>query len=107
MSESEKRTPISVYLTPKAAMILRAYNQGSGYGSLSRTVEEMILAFDITYKTVKDLFKALANPFGGKTELTNTERATLFLVLYSSLQNINNAISRLEVASAGAKEGLP
>ncbi len=36
MSESEKRKPISVYLTPRAAMILRNYNEGSGYGSVSQ-----------------------------------------------------------------------
>ncbi len=99
MSESEKRTPISVYLTPKAAMILRDYNEGSGYGSLSRTVEEMILAFDTTYKTVKDTFKTLSQ-FGGKTKMTDNDRIAFFLVFLTSLQNINNTISRLEPANA-------
>ena len=101
MSESEKRTPISVYLTPKAAMILQEYNMGSGYGSLSRTVEEIILAFDTTYKTVKDTFKTitLTSQFKDKTAMTNTDRLTFFLIFLSSLQNIDNAISRLQPAS--------
>ena len=98
MSESEKRTPISVYLTPKAAMILREYNEGSGYGSISRTVEEIILAFDTTYKTVKDTFKTLTSQFKDKLAMTNADRLTFFLIFLSSLQNINNAISRLEPA---------
>jgi hypothetical protein len=96
MSESEKRTPISVYLTPKAALILRDYNMGSGYGSLSRTVEEIILAFDSTYKTVKDTFKNIHNSLVGKTTLSDAEKISFFMVLITSLQNIDNTISRLQ-----------
>jgi len=102
MSESEKRTPISVYLTPKAAMVLREYNEGSCYGSLSRTVEEIILAFDTTYKTVKDTFRNLTSQFKDKTAMTNTDRLTFFLIFLSSLQNIDNAISRLQPATESA-----
>ena len=98
MSEPEKRTPISVYLTPKAAMILRDYNEGSGYGSLSRTVEEIILAFDTTYKTIKDTFKTLTNQFRDKNAMTTNDRLMFFLIFYSTLQNIDNAISRLQPA---------
>ena len=96
MSESEKRTPISIYLTPKASAILREYSVGSGYGSLSRTVEEIILAFDFTYDTVKDTVEYLktqtAQP---KKPFTNDEKLSLFLGLYTTLANIDNAISRL------------
>lgn len=98
MSESEKRKPISVYLTPKAAMVLREYNMGSGYGSLSRTVEEIILAFDSVYKNMQTL-----NQLGritGNVNLSKEEKVNLFLVLAGTLLNINNAISRLQSGSS-------
>ena len=98
MSEPEKRTPISVYLTPKATMILREYNMGSGYGSLSRTVEEIIFAFDSTYKNVKDFFKQLQAQFGDKSAFTANDKILFFVVLLSTLQNIDNAVSRLQPA---------
>jgi hypothetical protein len=102
MSESEKRTPISVYLTPRAAVILRDYNEGSGYGSLSRTVEEIILAFDTTYKTVKDMFKTFRQ-HKEWTKMSNDDRLATAAVFLLSLQNIDNAISRLEPASTNTK----
>jgi hypothetical protein len=43
--ESEKRYPVSVYFTPKAYRDFQDFVDGSGYGSSSRTVEEIILAF--------------------------------------------------------------
>ena len=98
MSEPEKRKPISVYLTPKAAMILREYNMGSGYGSLSRTVEEIILAFDAVYKnmqTINQLSRVKIN-----AKLSQEEKAKYFLLLAAVLLNISNAISRLQSASA-------
>ena len=98
MSESEKRTPISVYLTPKAAVTLREYNMGSGYASLSRTVEEIILAFDAVYKnmqTFKQFSGAMMN-----TKLSKDKKAELFLMLATLLLNIDNAISRLQLRSA-------
>ena len=88
-------------------MILRDYSEGSGYGSLSRTVEEIILAFDITYKTVKDTFNIINNQFKNKTEMNNNDRLTFFLIFYSSLQNIDNAISRLEPAIASVQGENP
>jgi hypothetical protein len=103
MSESEKRTAISVYLTPRAAMTLRDYNEGSGYGSLSRTVEEIILAFDTTYKTVKDTLKTL-NQFKDKGKMTDNDRLTFFLIFLASLQNIYNVVSRLQPATVGIGE---
>ena len=94
MSEPEKRTPISVYLTPKAAMILQEYNMGSGYGSLSRTVEEIILAFDAVYKNMQ-IIKQTGRITSG-TNLSREEKANYFLVLVTTLLNIDNAISRLQ-----------
>ena len=97
MSEPEKRKPISVYLTPKAAMILREYNRGSGYGSLSRTVEEIILAFDAVYKnmqTFNQFSRATMN-----TKLSQKQKAENFLMLITLLLNIGNAISRLQPES--------
>jgi len=99
MSESEKRTPISVYLTPKAAMILKDYNMGSGYGSLSRTVEEIVLAFDSTYKTVKGTLKNLQNSLSGKARFSDNDKILFFMFLLTALQNIDNAVSRLQPAT--------
>jgi len=95
LSESEKRTPISIYLTPRASAILREYSMGSGYGSLSRTVEEIILAFDFTYDTVKDTAKHLAQNPESKKPFTDSEKLSLFLVVSLALANIENVISRL------------
>jgi hypothetical protein len=100
MSESEKRTPISVYLTPRAAMILRDYNEGSGYGSVSRTVEEIILAFDSVYKA----FKNARMPDTGNKPLTESDKALFFVVLTAFLQNIENSISRLKPSSESNQE---
>jgi hypothetical protein len=94
MSEPEKRTPISVYLTPRAATILRDYNMGSGYGSVSRTVEEIILAFDAVYKNIQTIKQAGRITSG--TNLSREEKANLFLVFVTTLLNIDNAISRLQ-----------
>ncbi len=104
MSESDKRTPISIYLTPKAAMVLREYSIGSGYGSLSRTVEEIILAFDATYKIVKgDYPKIFLNQFANKTTFTDAEKNTAFMLPHLILQNINNAVSRLQPTTESAQ----
>ena len=46
---SSATKPISVYLSPKASNILTAYVKNSGYGSTSRTVEEMILSYNSAY----------------------------------------------------------
>lgn len=70
MSQQGERTsiPISVYLSPRAMAVLRKYYENSGFGSMSRTVEELILAYDKIYTTllssigagpIKDFF---ANP---------------------------------------------
>jgi len=96
MSESEKRTAISIYLTPKASVTLREYSVGSGYGSLSRTVEEIILAFDFTYNSIKDALEYLKTQTTlPRKPFTNEEKMSLFVGLYATLLNINNAISRL------------
>ena len=87
----EKRTPISIYLTPRAATILRAYNTGSGYGSKSRTVEEIILAFDAIKETAKNynnIFRTLPSDLPNK-------RQNALMLLTALLQSIDNALSRL------------
>ena len=93
MSDREKRTPMSIYLTPRASIVLREYSVGSGYGSVSRTVEEIILAFDAVFKNMqafKQFSQATMN-----TQLTQKEKAGYFVMLWSTLLNIDNAISRL------------
>lgn len=79
-------------------MILREYNMGSGYGSVSRTVEEIILAFDAVYKnmqTMDQLARVTKN-----TKLSNDKKAEYFLIFATILLNIGNAISRLQSTSA-------
>lgn len=41
--------PVSVYLSPKASEILKQYVINSGFGSASRTVEEIILSYHKAY----------------------------------------------------------
>ena len=77
-------------------MILRDYNEGSGYGSLSRTVEEIILGFDSVYKIVKQNYGL---PKIANKPLTDEDKIMFFMVLMSSLQNIQNSISRLTSSS--------
>jgi hypothetical protein len=95
MSSEEKRIPYSVYLTPKADAILKGYVKGSGYLSASRTVEEMILAFDFIYKSVAELGGLLNVPLNqqGQDQQTRTLWA-----LFTLLSSIQNATQRLKWA---------
>lgn len=98
---SEKRAGISIYLTPRAANILRDYNESSGYGSISRTVEEMILAFDAVYKNIALLNKTTQSMDIKLSKASKEEKTGMvFLALYSILLNIDNAVSRLKSSSA-------
>ena len=96
MSE-EKRTPLSIYLTPRAAMVLRDYSEGSGYGSSSRTVEEIILAFDTVYKNMKT-FKQIVKMIPSDPS-KQPEQAIALISAKSLLQSISNTISRLTPTS--------
>jgi len=72
---------------------------GSGYGSVSRTVEEIILAFDHTYKTIKETSKFLTSLIKDSSgKLTKDERTTVLAYIATILSNIDNAISRLSKA---------
>ncbi len=91
---SEKRTPISIYLSPRASMILISYSLGSGYGSISRTVEEIILAFDDVYKNL-DSMRQLINAVP-TNPMTEQEKAAVSLIaVVSVLQTLSNVVSRL------------
>lgn len=69
---------------------------GSGYGSLSRTVEEIILAFDFTYNVVKGFAKQFVTTTAEpKKPFTDAEKLSLFVGLLTTLSSIENAISRL------------
>jgi hypothetical protein len=95
MSVEEKRIPYSVYLTPKAASILNGYVKGSGYLSASRTVEELILAFDFIYKSVAELGKLLNTPLDQQTPDQQARSLWALFTLFSSIQN---ATARLQWA---------
>ena len=97
---SEKRTPISIYLSPRAAMILKNYSRGSGYGSLSRTVEEIILAFDGVYQNMKTFGQL--NKMVPSDPSKQQEKAAVALVsMISLLQTIGNILSRLSPEQIG------
>ena len=93
MSAEEKRVPYSVYLTPKAASILNCYAKGSGYVSVSRTVEEIVLCFDSIYKSVQDIGKLANLPAGQQTQ---EQQNRLLYALLTFLSSIQNATSRLK-----------
>lgn len=93
MSTEEKRIPCSVYLTPRADAILRGYVRGSGYSSASRTVEELIFAFDFIYKSVAELGKLLNTPLDQQSD--NQQARTLW-ALFTLFSSIQNATARLQ-----------
>jgi hypothetical protein len=99
MSSEEKRIPYSVYLTPKADAVLKGYVKGSGYLSASRTVEEMILAFDFIYKSVAELGKSLNVPLDQQPQEQQARTLWALFTLFSSIQN---ATERLKWADAHA-----
>jgi len=72
---------------------------GSGYGSVSRTVEEIIFAFDFTYNTIKEALRYITSR-ESKSELTKTETAILVMYIITVLTNTDNAISRLSKVKA-------
>lgn len=97
----EKRVAYSIYLTPKASSILNGYAKGSGYVSVSRTVEEIILAFDSIYKSVQAIGKLANVPPSQKTPEQQSE---LLLALFTFLSSIQNATSRLILAESGVEK---
>ena len=91
----EKRVAYSVYLTPKAASILNGYARGSGYVSVSRTVEEIVLCFDSIYKSVQAIGMLASVPLDQQTQ---DQQRQLLLALFTFLSNIQNVTSRLNWA---------
>ena len=87
MSQSRSTSKaVSVYLSPLAKEVLDQYVKNSGYGSISRTVEEMILSYHNCYTTIlttlaaSDVFSVFQNP--------ETTRILFFNVLSNfKLQN--------------------
>jgi len=72
---------------------------GSGYGSVSRTVEEIILAFDFTYNTIKEALKFLTSlSQDSKGELNQAGKVAFLMYIITVLTNTDNAISRLSKA---------
>lgn len=75
-------TPVSIYLSPRAMAVLKKYSDNSGFGSVSRTVEEMILVYDKMYTA---LISTLANT-SVKTFFSNPQMMVFtFLMMINSL----------------------
>jgi len=53
MPKDDSRKAYSVYLSPKAAGVLEEFNRNSGFGSCSRTFEEVLLAYNDVYEIIK------------------------------------------------------
>ena len=81
MTSYRKSRPVSVYFSPKALEIVEQYKEHSGYGSLSRTVEEIILAYDKSYNTLLGTFAV-----GGLQETVGNP-ATIIMLLMNILNN--------------------
>ncbi len=77
MSERSGSKAISVYLSPRAKKILDNYLAASDFGSTSRTVEEIILAYDSMYNGILGFLLS-----GGLKALTNPVAVT---ILFTSL----------------------
>jgi hypothetical protein len=101
MAADEKRVPYSVYLTPKAASILNCYVKGSGYVSVSRTVEEIILCFDSIYKSVKDIGMLANLPTGQQSQEQQNRLLYALLTFLSSIQNATSRLAWIEEKSSG------
>ena len=97
MSE-EKRVPYSVYLTPKAASTLESYVKGSGYLSTSRTVEEIILAFDAIFKSIQTFGKLTSSPID---QIDESKQAQILYALFSFFSSIQNITLRLGLSEEG------
>ena len=78
-------------------MTLADFNRGSGYGSVSRTVEEIILAFDSIYRTIETLKQQI--PSFINQQLSDAQKLQFFLSLATTLMNVENAVSRLQPAT--------
>ena len=96
MSTEEKRVPYSVYLTPKAAAILNCYVKGSGYVSVSRTAEEIILCFDSIYKSVQDIGKLANFPANQQSQEQQNRLLYAYLPFFSSIQNATSRLSWMD-----------
>jgi len=88
MSKKSRRTSnaISVYLSPRAKQVLDQYHENSGFGSLSRTVEELILTYDKIHKT---LLSAIATSGLQKFFSNPVTIVVTFLMMINSL-NLND-----------------
>lgn len=84
MSKKYRRTSnaVSVYLSPRARQVLNKYHENSGFGSISRTVEEMILAYDKIYTT---LLSAIATSGISKFFSNPNTIVVTFLVIINNL----------------------
>ena len=90
--EKRERASYSMYLPPKAASILEGYTNGSGYGSISRTAEEIIMCFDSIYKSVQTIGQLSNQPLDQQTP---NQQQQLLLALFTFFSNIQTATSRL------------
>lgn len=88
MSESEKTQSskaVSVYLSPVAQKVLYQYVKSSGYGSTSRTIEEIITNYNNVYNTLMTSIVASEGD-----SLINAEKMRMLLMLMVQHFRIQN-----------------
>lgn len=61
MTTEAKSYPVTAYLSPRAYFVLKRFNEASLYGSMSRTVEEIILTFVDIYQAIKQIDRIRQN----------------------------------------------
>ena len=90
----KKKQPYSVYLSPKADSILRELEAFSQFGSYSRTIEEIILAYNDVYDLIQSITpdQLLRQPQGQDRDFVSIIVSVPFFLA------IKQAIARLHKA---------
>lgn len=74
---------VSVYLSPRASEVLKKYVEHSGFGSISRTVEEIILDYD----KIHSVLLSSIGSSGVKAFFSNP--AVIFMTFIMMVSNLN------------------
>ncbi|MDH5687921.1 MAG: hypothetical protein OEZ48_08680 [Candidatus Bathyarchaeota archaeon] len=99
---ARKSKAISVYLSPKAKEILDRYYQNSGFGSISRTVEELILSYDKIYTTTLSIMAQT----GVKEFLTKPGTWMVTFLLMLSNLDLSNGSPFEEIVKRQMEESI-
>jgi len=95
--EPERRYPVSVYFTPKGYKNFQDFVEGSGYGSSSRTVEEIILAFrkikfelDFFYASSREIIANREVPVDARHKMVEDMREKAFDAIVEAADRVDS-----------------